>query len=282
MTPGWGKSLKELDRAELHCHMPWQSLLPAGKMLLVKNDPSRDILKLSPSSLNRRQRILLTKTAELATAEATSHASLKQAREYVRLQKSGTLEKLKQLINELDGLQGTDGLVFNGCSTDPAVFISQPRSGGVFSSGGPCPTHQDYDVQSGAGKTGRCVQFCMLLQDVTQRDGATYVYPYSRHLKVRVRDQAEPVRQCRGRPRKRRRADIPPEQDGLNQHALDRDLAARCGDCIVLEGQRLTVFRFEGGEWHGALANSGDGARAVLMWSYCSPHLRGHFAVLSS
>ena len=68
--------------------MPWQSLLPAGKMLLVKNDPSRDILKLSPSSLNRRQRILLTKTAELATAEATSHASLKQAREYVRLQKS--------------------------------------------------------------------------------------------------------------------------------------------------------------------------------------------------
>ena len=175
-----------------------------------------------------------------------------------------------ELTNSVGGLADIDiELCFNRCASDPGVFNSRPSS--AKASGGRCPTHQDYPGAS--YPNSRCITFVMLLRDTRRRDGATYVYPGSRHLVARGRKAPSPPEEKPvGRPPKRKRSE---KQIGLNPSKLDRALRALCGPPIALEGERLTIFRFESGDWHGALRNTSEADRPVLIWSFCSRELLG-------
>ena len=50
----------------------------------------------------------------------------------------------------------------------------------------------------------------------------------------------------------------------LQPQSLHRDLRARCGECVRLTGEELTLFRHESAERHGALPNA-SGAQETAM-----------------
>jgi hypothetical protein len=205
-----------------------------------------DVVKLPASALSSAQR----RKAEEVARLALDAVELPTTARTVALVRGPIMDALQEWTEAVGGLPAARGdLVFNVCGSDPGVFTSWPRgSRSAFFSGGRCPLHQDY-IPNGDEK---CYTLYMLLQETAAADGATYVYPCSRHLVARAPSTTTTL-------------------GSLNPKALARDLERFCGPPIVLEGSRLDVFRHESAEWHGALPNAGSRPRSVLIWSYCSP-----------
>jgi hypothetical protein len=175
------------------------------------------------------------------------------------------LQRLTTSIKGLDDLKYKDKLRYNQSSTDPGVFSAAP-----FGAGGPCPTHQDYNPKDYGGSS-RVVTFFLVLQDTTSQNGATYYFPGSRDVEKRERHAAP--KPTRGRPRGRQ-ARVRHEDGKVAAQHLDRDLEATFGR-VVLAGPRLSIFRAEASNWHGAYANHGASLRSVVIWSYSTPNLVG-------
>lgn len=175
------------------------------------------------------------------------------------------MHALTMATGGLEGL-GPD-LAFQSTEFDPAVVSSYPRQARLIS-GGRCPVHQDY-CPTGKYKAAKTVSFYLLLQRTTKLSGATFVYPASRE--VRKRDEPKPrLKEERGpgRPPRRTKLVLSHLVAELNPHALEDGLKRRCGEPVYLAGEKLTLFRHESSEWHGALPNAGKRPRHVLMWSY--------------
>ena len=258
-------------------------MIPPEKMALALKDHTRDIRMLAGASLSRKQRRLAEKLANAASAAAVQSRKL-QARGIVPMKAASTERLLEDLTSVIGGLDDIDeALLFNRCGSDPGVFTSRP-AGVTNGSGGKCTTHVDYAASR--FMDSRCVAFYMLLRDVGPTDGPTYVFAGSRELEARPR--AAPALQASldkaakkpGRPAKKmKRSDA--AKPGINPAALKNDLTRLCGQPIVFEGDRLTIFRSESSEWHGAKRNTSQADRSVLIWSYCSEMLLGKIDVES-
>ena len=252
----------------------WTSLLPSAKMELAHNDSSRDILKLAPGALSAEDRRLVEDVASCASALAVPQPT--QARSITPAADSQLARLLRNLTARLGGLpDGRRRFHWNAGATDPGVFTSAPV-GVRFRSGGPCPLHQDYHPQ-GKLANARCLTFSMLLQDTDATLGPTYIYPGSRQLQGKKRATAGGFKP-RGRPPKKTVATETLSAE-LNPQSLARDLERNVGPPVLLTGKRLTIFRSESSEWHGALANHGDICRSILIWSYCTSTLRGKMKI---
>ena len=247
-------------------------------MDLARTDSTRDVRVLPAAALAPEQRRLADGLARDAVAAASTPKKL-QARSIMPLKSAAMEHQLKELTHALGGLEDIDKtLCFNRCGTDPGAFTSEPAVK-INGSGGPCTTHRDFEPKL-FNASSRCVTFLMLCRDVGRRDGATYVYPGSRHLEKRPRvEPAEPVAKPRGRPPKIKKTCN--KQPGLNPRVLDQDLTKLCGEPITFAGKRLSIFRSESAEWHGAYRNTSDAARCVLIWSYASKELIGKMGVES-
>ena len=245
---------------------------------MLRTDRTRDVRVFPAAALAPEQRRLADVLARDAVAAASTPKKL-QARHIVPLKSEVMERQLKELTHALGGLDDIDeSLCFNRCGSDPGAFTSEPAFK-INGSGGPCTTHRDFDPKL-FHPSSRCITFLMLCRNVGPHDGATYVYPGSRNLEKRVRVKpAESVDKHRGRPPKiKKRCN---KQPGLNPRVLDQDLTNLCGDPISLAGKRLSIFRSESAEWHGAYRNTSDAARCVLIWSYASRELVGKIGVES-
>ena len=257
----------------------WRSVLPPGKLSGTSNDPVRDdptldMLTLAPDDMTSLQRRAARAIAERVRREHVApRLSDRVARQMLPLRADDELLRLlERFTTSVCG--ALPYLCFCVGDADPSVVVTLPPDGHLRS-GGPCPPHQDYTPQ-GRYARERSLNFYMLLQDTTERHGPTFVYPRSRHLVCRDRYEDPP--RSAGRPRKRRRGEAAGEGRGeLQPQSLHRDLRARCGECVRLTGEELTLFRHESAEWHGALPNASAHPRAVLIWSYCSAGLVGQF-----
>lgn len=248
----------------------WTSLLPSSKMELAHNDSACDILKLAAGAVSAGDRRLMDDVACRASALAVPQPT--QARSITPAADPELARLLQNLTARLGGLpDGCHQFHWNAGATDPGVFTSAPV-GDRFRSGGPCPLHQDYHPQ-GKFANARCLTFYMLLQDTDATLGPTYIYPGSRQLQSKKRAAAGGL-QPRGRPPKKTVATATLSAE-LNPQSLARDLERYVGPPVLLTGKRLTIFRSESSEWHGALANHGDACRSILIWSYCTSTLRG-------
>ena len=254
-------------------------MLPPEKMSLALKDRTRDVRVLVGASLSRKQRHLAEKLANAAAAAAAQPRKL-QARGIIPMKDAPTEQLLEDLTSVIGGLDDIDeALHFNRCGSDPGVFTSRPARV-TNGSGGQCNTHVDYVASNYRGC--RCVSFYMLLRNVGPTDGPTYVYAGSRELEARPRAapplHTSPVKAKKpGRPPKRKRSEA--AKPGINPAALKHDLTRLCGQPIVFEGERLTIFRSESSEWHGAKRNTSQADRSVLIWSYCSEMLVGKMDV---
>jgi hypothetical protein len=164
---------------------------------------------------------------------------------------------LTDSINGLVSLPIDPHLALAHGATDPAVFTSTPTS--QMRGGGRCPTHQDYSPVA-LGTASRSMSFIMLLQDTEKVNGATYVFPGSRLKELREPQVGRPA------------GGVGHGDGKLSRNNLDRDLEAGFGR-VVLAGQRLSIFRTEAGNWHGAYPNYGKALRSVIIWSYATSNI---------
>jgi hypothetical protein len=169
----------------------------------------------------------------------------------------GLVREFTVSINGLVSLPIDPHLALAHGATDPAVFTSVPTS--QLRHGGRCPTHQDYEPMKFSPAT-RSMSFIMLLQDTEKKNGATYYYPGSR-LKEKREAQVGGAAGGFG------------YADGkLSSNNLDRDLE-KLFPRVVLAGARLSIFRAEAGNWHGAYPNYGKALRSVIIWSYATSNI---------
>ena len=252
----------------------WQSMVPAGKVLA--SDASLDITVLHPSRLPQAALRLAEEAAERAVAGLPVPAHAREV--HSRGHDASLIKMLRDFTELVDGVPPfSPPLVFHSCASDPGTFISHPQAwGGDFKSGGSLTLHQDYKPSPAT----RCVSYYMLLQDTPQQAGPTFVFPHSRELSEW--ECVEREARATGRPRKRR-GRVEARSDGqINPKNRNRSLKHLCGDPLLLTGARLTVFRHESAEWHGALPNQSNDRRCVLIWSYCTPDFQGCGIIESS
>jgi hypothetical protein len=252
----------------------WKSLLPPEKALPAGTDGAMDVLMLAGSELTAAERAIAEEVSKLALAKVDPHA--KVGRVIYSLGEVSELDaKLQELTAStmgLDGIQGSQNLKYSKSETDPGVFVAKP-----IRAGAPCPTHQDYNPASYRADS-KAMSFTMLLQATTKSDGATYYFPGSRA--VQKRERAPKAPKARGRPPKSASSKDVLHDDGfVAAQNLDRDLEKRFGR-VVLAGDRLSIFRTESANWHGAYHNRGGTLRCILIWTYSTHNLAGAFQVV--
>ena len=222
-------------------------------------DSSNDVLVWDAAALSVAEMDIANKISSIAVAAVRQDSKVARVIDGLRdnAEFVGLLRELTDSINGLASLPTNPTLALALGALDPAVFTSKPIS--QMRGGGACPTHQDY-VPAALGTASRSMSFIMLLQDTERVNGATYFFPGSRLKEVR-----EP--QVGGT------AGGFGHGDGkLSRNNLDRDLEREFGR-VVLSGARLSIFRAESGNWHGAYPNYGTALRSVIIWSYATSNL---------
>ena len=182
------------------------------------------------------------------------------------------IKLLGQLVGSLQGLPKRSRLVLDHAdqSVEPTILVS--RFLPEYRSMGTCSAHQD-DLPCGRpsrpAKSVKRLVFFLLMGDVGVNEGPTFVFPNSHYLKKAPR--APPGGHA---PLKS------PYQ--VSARNLMRDLTEKCGEPILLTGEKYALFRMPASLWHGALANHVERDRVVVGFAYCYPSAVGTNLVTSS
>lgn len=176
---------------------------------------------------------------------------------------------LGELVGSLQGLPQGSALKLDHApgSVEPTVLISRYLPDRQLK--GACSAHQD-DLPLGRpsrpSDDAKRLVFFLLMQKTEREQGPTFAFLKSHYIRKK-----KVVPASSGKGRRRRRVATKLGRHQVHPSHLVRDLTRKCGEPILLTGEKYTLYRMPASLWHGALPNHVERDRVVVGFAYCLP-----------